>query len=296
MKELKGVITAMITPFTEQEEIAWGLLDQHVDYLIDAGVHCLAPCGSTGEFEALSFDEVIGVYKAVVKKTAGRVPVIGGMGGRSTREAVRMAKAAESSGLDGLLVLPPYYYGFNEEEIIGYYRDIAAATNLVIMLYNNPGKTKVDLVPRIVARLSEVPNIRYIKESSADVRRVKDILQVTNGKVTVIGGWDSITLESLLMGAKGLVSGGSNVVPEILVKLYDLVVQTKYREALDYYDKVRPFLALIEDEGRLAAWIKAGMRLRGRNGGFPCKPYLPATKEEIGRIRSAAQRAGIELP
>ena len=295
MKELKGVITAMVTPFTEQEEIAWDLLDQHVDYLIGSGVHCLAPCGSTGEFETLSFDEAIGVYQAVSKKAAGRVPVVGGMGGRSTREAVRMAKAAEKAGLDGLLVLPPYYYGFNEEEIIGYYRDIAGATKLVIMLYNNPGKTKVDLVPRMVARLSQVPNIRYIKESSADVRRVKDILQATDGKFTVISGWDSITLESLLMGAKGLLSGGSNVVPEVMVKLYDLSTQAKYKEALDYYNGVRPFLALLEDEGRLSAWIKAGMRLRGRNGGFPRKPYFPASDEEISRIRTTARKAGISL-
>jgi len=148
MKEFKGVITPMVTPFKEDEEIDWELLDQHVEFLIAKGVHCLAPTGSTGEFESLTFDEVIGIYQAVVKKVAGRVPVIGGMGGRSTRESIAMARAAEKAGVDGLLVLPPYYYGFNQEEIIAYYQQIADSTSLLIMLYNNPGKTKVMGWPR----------------------------------------------------------------------------------------------------------------------------------------------------
>ena len=295
MKEFKGVITPMVTPFKEDEEIDWELLDQHVEFLIAKGVHCLAPTGSTGEFESLTFDEVIGIYQAVVKKVAGRVPVIGGMGGRSTRESIAMARAAEKAGVDGLLVLPPYYYGFNQEEIIAYYQQIADSTSLLIMLYNNPGKTKVDVTPDMVARLSRVPNIRYMKESSGDMRRIKEVIERTDESFIVIGGWDSIFLESLLMGARGMVSGTSNVAPEALVRLYSLVEEGAYAEALEYYKAVHPFLSLMEDYGRLAAWVKASLRLRGQDCGYPRRPYAPISPEEVERIRSGMKTAGVPL-
>ena len=287
-------MTPIVTPFKENEEIAWDLLEQHVDRLIGKGVHCLSPCGSTGEFESMSFDEVIEVYKVVVNKAAGRVPVLGGLGGRSTREAIQMVRAGEKAGLDAALVLPPYYYGFDDEEIYQYYKDIAEATNIIIMLYNNPGKTKVDVTPPLVARLSKIPNIRYIKESSADQRRIRDIIDLTNGEIVVIGGWDSLEGEALLTGALGVVSGGSNCVPEIPVRLWELTEAEKWAELVVYYREVRPILALLEDEGRLAAWIKAGAALRGWDCGVPRRPYFPATTEEIDRIRKMMNQVGIK--
>ncbi len=295
MKEFRGIITPMVTPFKETEEIDWNLLDKHVDFLIEKGVHCLAPTGSTGEFESLSFDEVVGVYNAVAKKAAGRVPVIGGMGGRSTREAIAMAREGEKAGLDGLLVLPPYYYGFNQDEIMTYYKQVADSTSLLIMLYNNPGKTKVDVLPSMVAALSKVPNIRYIKESSGDIRRIKEIIERTDGSLVVIGGWDSIFLESLLMGAQGMVSGTSNTAPEVLVRLYTLAAKGAYADALELYNTVHPYLSLMEDTGRLAAWVKAAARLRGQDCGYPRRPYAPITKPEIEQIRVGMKTAGVQL-
>jgi 4-hydroxy-tetrahydrodipicolinate synthase len=297
MKELAGVIVALVTPFTNSGELAIGLLEEHVDYLIAAGVDCLAACGSTGEFEALSFDERIEVYSAVARRAASRVPVMGGVGGRSTREAILMAGAAETSALDAILVLPPHYsgYEFNDEEVFGYFEDIANSTSLTVMLYNNASKSRGGISPRLVPRLAKIPNIRSIKESSADIRRVQDILQATHDGITVISGWDSIVLESLLMGSQGLFSGIANVVPEVLVTLYNLTVQKNYEEALTYYRKVRPLLTFFEDEGRLAAWLKAGMKLRKHDGGYPRKPYLPASDAEIAQIKQALVNAGIDV-
>ena len=295
MKKFFGVLTPMVTPFKENEEIDWELLDKHVDFLIDKGVHGLTPNGSTGEFESMTFDEIVAVYNAVAKKVAGRVPIIAGMGGRSTREAIAMAREAEKAGLDGLLALPPYYYGFNQDEIITYYKQVADSTNLLVMLYNNPGKTKVDVTPPMVVALSKVPNIRYIKESSGDIRRIKEIIERTDEDFVVIGGWDSIFLESLLMGAQGMVSGTSNTAPEILVHLYDLASSGAYKEAIELYKYVHPYLSLMEDTGRLAAWVKAALRLRGQDCGYPRRPYAPIAAGEIDQIRIGMQTAGVPL-
>jgi 4-hydroxy-tetrahydrodipicolinate synthase len=294
MKELKGVITALITPFSHTGTLEPHLLTEHIDYLLEQGVHALAVGGSTGEFEALSFEELMSVYKLTVQHTRGRVPVIGGIGGRSTWEAIRTAKAAQACGLDALLVFPPHYFGyeFSEEEIFHYYHDVAGTTPLPVILYNWRGKTRACLSPDLVARLSELPTIRYIKEATGDIRSVQHILQATQDHITVISGWNSIALESLLMGAQGMFSGAANVLPEVMITLYSLTTSHKYEEALHYYHQVLPLLVLLEDQGRFVAGLKAAMRLRGRDGGFPRLPYLPASDGEIALIKQALIEAG----
>jgi 4-hydroxy-tetrahydrodipicolinate synthase len=297
MQELRGVIASLVTPFTPTGDLALDLLENHVEYLIESNIHGLGVCSSAGELDALSFGELVEVYRAVARRSAGRLITIGGVGGRSTREAIQMAKAAETSGLDAILVLPPRYsgYEFNEEEIFHYYKDVAQATPLPLILYSCQGKTKVCLPPHLVARLAELPTIRYLKDDTADIRYVHDILQATRNDLSVINGWDSIVLESLLLGACGTYSGSVNVVPEIFTTLYHLVMHKNYEEALVYYQKIQPLLALLEDRGRFAAWLKAGMRLRKRDGGLPRKPYLPANDIEIELIRNALLNAGIAL-
>lgn len=294
MKELKGVIAALVTPFSHTGTLEPHLLTEHIDYLLEQGVHALAVGGSTGEVEALSFEELMSVYKLTVKHTRGRVPVVGGIGGRSTREAIHMAKAAQACGLDAFLVFPPHYFGyeFSEEEIFHYYCDVASATTLPVILYNWQGKTRVSLPPDLVARLSELPTIRYIKEATADIRYVQHMLQATQNHITVICGWNSIVLESLLMGAQGMFSGAANVLPEVMITLYRLTTSHKYEEALHYYQQVRPLLVLLEDQGRFVAGLKAAMRLRGRDGGFPRRPYLPASDGEIALIKQALIKTG----
>ncbi len=295
MKALKGVITALITPFSHTGTIEQHLFTEHIDYLLEQGVHALAVGGTTGEFEALSFEELMSVYTLAVEHTRGRVPVVGGVGGRSTREALSMATAAQTCGLDALLVFPPHYFGyeFSEEEIFHYYHDVASVTPLPVILYNWRGKTRVCLPPELVARLSELPTIRYIKEATADIRNVLHLLQATQNRITVLSGWNTIGLESLLMGAQGMFSGAANVLPEVMVTLYRLTTAHRHEEALQYYRQVRPLLVLLEDRGRFVAGLKAAMRLRGRDGGFPRRPYLPASDEEVALIKQALSEAGL---
>ncbi len=295
MNRFQGVVPAMITPFDSEGRVDHATLEKHASFLFRKGVAGLCACGSTGEYDALSQEERISVYKsaaAVAKRHGGFT--LAGCGGMGTWETLRLVKAAEEAGCDGVLVLPPYYYGFGREEILAYYREVAGSTSLPVMIYNNPGKTKIDVNPEMVAELADTcPNIRYIKESSADVRRIMELSYASGGKVTVFSGWDSITLECLFAGAAGILSGGANCVPDVMVKLYTLIQGRKYDEALAYYRKIRPLLVLLEDHGRLSAWIKTTVRILHHDVGQSRLPYLPTTADEEARIRKTLGEVGL---
>ncbi len=295
MTQFKGVVPAMITPFDAQGRVDYATIEKHANFLFDNGVSGLCACGSTGEYDALSLEERAGVYRAAVRTAKARGGfVLAGCGGMATWEAIHLAREAEKAGCDAVLLLPPYYYGFGRDEVLAYYRDVAAAVSLPVMIYNNPGKTRQDVTPDMVGELAaSCPNIRYIKESSSDVRRVMEIAAATGGKVTVFSGWDSITLESLWAGSKGILSGGANCVPDVMVRLYTLATTGKHDEAYAYYAKVRPLLVLLEDHGRLAAWIKATVGILHHDVGLPRRPYLPLRPDEEARIRKTLAQVGL---
>ena len=296
MKEIEGICPAMITPFDSEDKLDLEVFKKHATMVIENGVHGLCVGGSTGEFEAMSFEEAVSLCKAGVEvaEKYNRY-VIAGMGGRSTKEACSYAKAYEEAGADVLLVLPPYYYGFSNEEIIQYYCDIANSTKLPLMIYNNPGKTNVKITPEMVAKMAEkCDNIKYEKDSSADIRNISAVIKATNGKVNVFCGWESINLQALLMGAKGLFSGGGgNSIPNELVKLYDYVMNKDYDNAHKQWDKISPYQILMEDHGRLSAWAKAAVKLVHYDVGQARKPYAPVTEKEIGRIRTCLEEINI---
>ena len=287
----------MITPFEADGSVDYETLEKHATWLYEQGVSGIAACGSTGEHEALTFEEKVSVYELTVKvgKTLNGY-AIAGMGGGSTADAIRCAQAAEEVGADIALVLPPFYYGFTSEEIVQYFKDVANSTKLQIMIYNNPGKTRVNLTPEMFAEISAAcPNVTLTKDSTADVRNVMEVIEKTEGRVSVFSGWDSIMLESLYAGAIGVFSGGGgNICPAAVVKLYNLVMEKKYVEAMEYYRKLRPLLVAVEDHGRLSAWVKAATSMSSPNNvGVPRKPYFPASEEETALLRKVLVEAGI---
>lgn len=296
MTRFTGVVPAMITPFTENGNIDFEALEKHASWLYEEGVSGLCACGSTGEHEALSFEEKIRVYRAtalVSKKYKGYT--VACLGGGATWEACRLAQEAEKAECDVLLVLPPYYYNFSSEEIMDYFKEISKSTSLEIMIYHNPGKTNVRITPQMVAELTNYcPNITLIKDSSADIRNVMEIIRCTEGKVSYFNGIDSIALESLYVGANALFSGcGGNVIPGSMVTLYNLVQEKKYEEALQHFKKIHSLLTLL-DKGRLAACVKAAVEMvSGQKVGFPRRPYFPVTNEEKANIQIALVEIGI---
>ena len=284
-----GVVAAMATPMTTDQEIDLTRLEELTERLIAGGVHGLAPLGSTGEFYALSAAEREAVARTVIQTTSGRVPVIVGANAGSTLEVIAYCQEAERLGADGVLLAPPYYSLPTESELLGHFRAVAEAIRIPIMLYNYPGRAGVDLTPALVERLSEVEGIDYIKESSGDATRVADILVRCGERMTVFCGSDTLALESLIAGATGWVGGVANVLPEEHRYLYELVTGGRLDQARELYYRLIPLLQLFEGGGQYTQLVKAGCCVRGLDVGPPRAPLAEPGAAERARLDSLLQ-------
>jgi len=282
----KGVFAALVTPMTEQEEIDLDVLRDFTEYQISEGVHGLIPLGSTGEFYALSPDERSNVLKTTIDIAAGRVPVLAGTNGGSTREVVSYSQQAERLGACGVLLAPPYYSLPTLDELYEHFRIINDSIGIPIMLYNYPGRTGVDMTPDFVQRLIELENIKYIKESTGDVTRISELIQRCGNHLQVFCGCDTIALESFVLGAVGWVGGIVNVLPRSHVRLYDLaVIQQDITAAKELYYEILPALRLIEGGGKYTQLVKAGCGIMDHPVGHPKGPLMPVNEQELQKLK-----------
>lgn len=273
MKTFRGTYTVMITPFTPEGALDLPALRRFVDWQIEQGIHGLIPLGSTGEFLSLSDEEQEAVAETVIRQAAGRVPVLIGTGAEDTREAVRLSRRAERLGADGVMIIPPFYSTPTEDELFHHYSTIAGAIGLPIMLYNNPATANVDLTPPMVARLSRIDNCRYIKESTLEVTRVRDILRLCGDRMTVFGS--ILGFESFVEGAEGWVAVASNLAPGPLARLFTLVAdEERIREARELYLHYLPLISFVGGHYYVAG-TKALLGHMGLPVGAPRPPRLP---------------------
>ncbi len=284
----RGIYVALVTPMTQDEQVDRPSLTGFVNYLIEeGGVHGLIPLGSTGEFYALSPQERTAVLKTTIEVAGGRVPVLAGTNAGSTRDVVEYSQEAEQLGAAGVLLAAPYYSLPTPDELFAHFRSVAESIGSPIMLYNYPGRTGVDLTPDLVVRLAELDRIQYIKESSGDVTRVSEIIRRCGEKITVFCGCDTAALESFLLGAAGWVSGVPNVLPQLLVELYETAVKKEdVLGAKELYYKLLPTLALLES-GKYTQQVKAGCGRMGHPVGPPRRPLLPLTDDETAELKAA---------
>ncbi|MFN3636808.1 MAG: dihydrodipicolinate synthase family protein, partial [Rhizobium rhizophilum] len=176
-KTFRGVFTVMITPVDEDGKVNLPALAAFADWQIREGIHGLIPLGSTGEFLSLSEQDWEAVARTVIETAAGRVPVLIGTGAEDTREAVRLSRKAQALGADGVMIIPPFYSTPTDDEIVNHYRTIAASITIPIMVYNNPATSNVDLKPELLARIAEIEGCDYVKESTLEVTRIRDIVR-----------------------------------------------------------------------------------------------------------------------
>lgn len=278
---LRGVYVVTVTPFTRDGNVDLAGIEKNADWLIRQGVHGLIPLGSTGEFASLEDEDKKAVVDRVMKTAGGRVPVVVGATAETTDKAIRNAKYAEAAGAAGVLVLPPYYYTPDQEEIYDHYRRIAEAVKVPVMIYNNPGSSKVDIQADTVARLARVPGIECIKESTGDIRRITEIRLLTEDKLTVFCGWEDMAYESFLMGARGWVCVLGNILPKECVELYDLVaVKKDLPAAWTLYRKLLPLLRHLEYAGKPHKTLKYVLDKMGLAGGFSSSPKRALDTED----------------
>lgn len=292
---LKGVLTALATPFTSDDRIDEQLLRAVVARSIDGGVHGVVACGSTGEFASMTTDERRLVVETVIDETAGRVPVIAQTGAVNTAEAIRLSQHAEAAGASALMLVTPYYEPLTIPETFAYLERVAGSVGIPIMLYNLPSVTGVNLSPDLVAQLLDrIPNIAFIKDTSADMAQAGQLIHRLGDRIGVFIGWDSLLVASLAEGAAGVMAGTANIFPRELVAIYDDLTAGNLAGAQARWAALYPLMDTIMTSPFIPA-VKAAVVESGLPIGDPRAPFLPvdpATRalivEGLRRLRLAS--------
>jgi 4-hydroxy-tetrahydrodipicolinate synthase len=290
LKEFKGICTALCTPFTEDgEKVDETALKNHIDSMLEAGTHMILVCGGTGEFAYLRPEERKKIAEIAAKHIDGRAGFMVQTSAINTADAIAYARHAESVGADCLLILPPYFEGPDNEGVYYHYAKIAEAVETQIMVYNIPVHSGIDVTPDLFKRLMEIDNIQYIKDSTADLIRIQELIAIG---AKVFNGADPVAFFSLLAGCPGCVWGAPNVMPEEAVELFNHVAAGRLLEAADLWKRMFPANVFFWTHVYNAS-VKAATNLSGRKVG-PCrKPVQPLTDAEMKALREALKPLGI---
>lgn len=285
MTELTGILSAMSTAFTEDgTEVDEGRLRDLAEQTITAGVHGLVPAGSTGEFAAMSGDERRRVLEVVLDQTAGRVPVVPGIGAMTTREAVSLAKHAEGAGAAAVLAVAPYYEPLDVTETKRYFCDVAHAISIPVVIYNLPVATGVNLAPDDIREMATTcENISYVKDTTGDLTQATRLINYHSDVVKTFVGWDTLLLSSLVEGAPGSIVGAANVNAAQLVAMYDAVQQGQLDEARKIWAAEYPLMNFLVSGGYVAA-VKGALDLAGRSVGPARQPIAPLSDERRNEL------------
>ena len=237
-----GVGTALVTPFTKSGELDEAAVRRLGRRQIDAGVHFLVPCGTTGESPTLSAAERLRIVEILVDEAGGRVPVLAGAGGYNTNEVIHDADEMRRAGASGLLSVTPYYNRPTQEGLFQHYRALAESTPLPIVVYNVPGRTGSNVEPATLARLAEIPNIVGVKEASGNVTQMCDVCQVVPDGFLVLSGDDVLTLPLMAVGGHGLISVASNEIPADMVAMVEAAARNDFAAARAVHARVLPLM------------------------------------------------------
>ena len=281
-----GVGTALVTPFTRDGALDEAGVRRLARRQIEAGIHFLSPCGTTGEAPTLTHSEKLRVVEIVMEEAGGRVPVLAGAGGYDTREVVELARDLERIGVDGLLSVAPYYNKPSQEGLYRHFRTIAEATRLPIVLYNVPGRTGVNIDTQTVVRLSEITNIVGVKEASANVVQMSDIVANTPDDFLLLSGDDPLIVAVMGIGGRGIICVTSNQAPAECAQIVELCERGDFAGARKLYTWLLPLIQVNFVESNPIP-CKAGMAAMGlleESYRLPLVPPSAATRERIDRV------------
>ncbi|OUL63726.1 dihydrodipicolinate synthase family protein [Flavobacterium sp. AJR] len=279
----KGIIAYPITPFDKDEKVDIVLYKKLLERLIVSGAHGVAPLGSTGVMPYLTDEEKEAITEATIEQVNGRVPVLVGVSNLTTEKTIYHAKFAEKAGADAVMIIPMSYWKLTDDEIVQHYDAVAKQISIPIMAYNNPATGGVDMSPALLKRLLEIPNVTMIKESSGDVQRMHYLKRELGDDVTFFNGSNPLALAAFSAGATGWCTAAPNLIPELNVDLYNAIQKNDLQEAQKVFYKQLNLLKFIVNKG-LPRTIKAGLKIKGIDGGFLRSPLKPLTEDEIAEL------------
>lgn len=293
MKKIRpeGIYIPMVTPFKDDasREIDDEALRDLINFLIDKGVQGLVPCGCTGEYMFLSKEEHQRVVEITVDEANGRVPIFAGAGNPGTKNAMNLAKHAKDVGADGVMVITPHREHPSDEGIYTHFDMIAEEVDVPVMIYNFPDVTGFDIPPHVVSRLADLNNIVALKESTHSFFHLAEIIRLCKDKITVLKGFSEDLLPALVVGAQGGISSAYNIVPDLMVDLYQSFMRGDVKRAREIHFKLMPLWGM----GLSPSTIKEALNMLGRPIGPPREPLLPASQEEKRKLREILLNLGI---
>ena len=281
-----GVGTALVTPFRKDGSIDEAAMRRLVRRQLDAGIHFLSPCGTTGEAPTLSHAEKLRVVELVVEENAGRVPVLAGAGGYDTRDTIALVHDMEKAGADGILSVTPYYNKPTQEGLYQHYKAIAESTPLPIVVYNVPGRTGVNVDVATIVRLADVANIVGVKEASGNVVQMCEIFASVPDDFILLSGDDPLTVAAMAIGGRGVISVASNAAPAEMVQIVEMAEKGDFASARRLHTWLLPFCQVnfIESNPIPLKAAMAAMGLLEEHYRLPLVPPSPAARDKIMRV------------
>ena len=287
-----GVGTALVTPFTAGGQLDESAVRRLARRQIDAGIHFLCPCGTTGENPTLSDAERIRIVEILADEAKGRVPVLAGAGGYDTRELIHLGGQLAKAGASGFLSVTPYYNKPTQEGLYQHYRAFAESTALPIVVYNVPGRTGVNVEVATLARLAQIPNIVGVKEASGNVAQMCEIRHAVPDDFLVLSGDDALTLPLMAIGGQGIVSVASNEIPSEMVQMVEAAERNDFRAARAIHARILPLMSINFVESNPVP-VKAAMAAMGLLEEIYRLPMVSPRPESKAKIVSVLKDLGL---
>jgi len=281
-----GVGTALVTPFTKSGALDEAAVRRLARRQIDAGIHFLAPCGTTGENPTLTDEERLRIIDILLEEAQGAVPILAGAGGYNTKEVIRLATEMERRGVSGFLSVTPYYNKPTQEGLYQHYKALAASTSLPIVVYNVPGRTGVNVEVSTLVRLAELRNIVGVKEASGNVTQMCEICRAVPAEFIVLSGDDALTLPLMAVGGRGIISVASNEIPAEMVRMVEAAERNDFAAARQVHARILPLMQInfVEANPIPVKAAMAAMGLLEEAFRLPMVAPQPASREKIQKV------------
>ena len=292
MSIFRGAFVAIVTPFIDGQVDEQGLIDL-IEFHIANGTNGIVPCGTTGESATLSHEEHHRVVELTVKTVNGRVTVVAGSGSNSTSEAINLTRHAKDAGVDGVLMVSPYYNKPSQEGLYQHYKAVAEAVDVPIILYNVPSRTSSNILPQTVARLAQIDNIVGIKEATADLNQISEVIRLCPADFSVLSGDDFTSMPTVLIGGTGVISVTSNVAPRDMAEMMEAALAGDVAKAKQMHYKLFPLMqAMFYDTNPVPA--KKSLELMGKiKSGTPRLPLCSIDDDSLARLKGALSAYGL---